>query len=400
MHIGRALRFASYPVVLAVGEPLWTHPFSDGHHLVGSARFPAWAAAYVVFVVAFHLGASTPESARVRRLCMLGVMTCATLTMTALLDCDFGALSLVILASQAALVLPRWHTAVFVAVQTAVLCYLVVKRMDWDESALSHVLGLAAAEIFAAVAVHLACHAAGTARDLARANAELRATRSLLEEATRAHERTRISRELHDVLGHDLAALGLQLEVATHVAPERAGAHVARAKEVSARLLRNVREVVRETREAPGADLGRALRALCDDVHGMAVHLEAPADLQLEDAQRGHCVLRCVQEIVTNAVKHSHAANLWITVGNADGAITIEARDDGDGAREVRAGYGLSGMRARLEEMGGWLRIASEPSRAFAVSARLPARGGASSSSGGSSQAARLRPFQTAKIAG
>ena len=61
MHVARALRFASYPVVLAVGEPLWTYPFSHDHHLVGSAGYPAWAAAYVVFVVAFHLGASAPE---------------------------------------------------------------------------------------------------------------------------------------------------------------------------------------------------------------------------------------------------------------------------------------------------------------------------------------------------
>jgi len=374
MHIARALRFASYPVVLAVGEPLWTRPFSYDHHLVGSAGFPVWASSYIVFVLAFHLSASIPEGARVLRLFMLGVMACATLTMTALLDCDFGALSLVVLASQAALVLPRRHTAVFVAAQTAVLWYLVVKRADWSEFALSHVVGLAAAQIFAAVAVHLARRAAETARELEHANAELRATRSLLEEATRAHERTRISRELHDVLGHDLAALGLQLEVATHAPPERTGAHVAKAKEVTARLLRNVREVVRETREARGADLGRTLRALCDEVQGMAVHLEMPADLQLEDAARGHCLLRCVQEIVTNALKHAHAANLWITMSNADGAIAIEARDDGHGARDLRAGYGLSGMRARLEEMGGWLHIASEPSRAFAVSARIPAR--------------------------
>ncbi len=378
MHIARALPLASYPLVFAVGEPLWTYPFSYDHHLVGSARFPAWAAAYVIFAVAFHLSASTPESARVRRLCMLGIMTCATLTMTALLACDFGALSLVVLASQAALALPRRYTAVFVAAQTAVLCCLIVQRSDWSEYALSHVVGIAAAAIFAAVAVHLARHAAGAVQDLAHANAELRATRSLLEETSRAHERTRISRELHDVLGHDLAALGLQLEVATHVPPERAGAHVAKAKEVSARLLRNVREVVRETREASGADLGRALRALCDDVQGMAVHLEMPTDLHLGDAARGHCLLRCVQEIVTNALKHSHAANLWITMGKDDSAITIEARDDGKGARELRPGYGLSGMRARLEQMGGWLRIASGPSRAFAVSARLPAKGAAS----------------------
>jgi signal transduction histidine kinase len=250
--------------------------------------------------------------------------------------------------------------------------------MHFLDAGLSHLLGLIAADIFAAVAVQLARHAAETAKDLAHANAELRATRSLLEETSRAHERTRISRELHDVLGHDLAALGLQLEVATHVPPERARAYVAKAQEVSARLLRNVREVVGATRDAPGADLGCALRTLVDGVPGMAVHLAMPDDLHVDEAARGHCLLRCVQEIVTNALKHSRAANLWITIGVADDAITLEARDDGRCAREVRAGYGLSGMRARLEEMGGWLRVGPEPSRAFAVSASLPARGGAS----------------------
>jgi signal transduction histidine kinase len=379
MHIARALRFAGYPVVFAVGEPLWTHPFSDGHHLVGSARFPAWAAAYLVFVVAFHLSASTPEGARVRRLCMLGVMTCATLTMTALLDCDFGALSLVVLASQAALVLPRRHTAVFVAVQTAVLSCLVVKGMDWNDGAFSHVVGLVAAEISAAVAVHLARHAAETALDLAHANAELRSTRSLLEETSRAHERTRISRELHDVLGHDLTALGLQLEVATHLPPDRAAPHVATAQEVTARLLRNVREVAMELRDGPALDLVQAIHALVGAAPGLVVHLAMPDHLTIADAARGHCILRCAQEIVTNALRHARAQNLWMTIAVEGGAITLEAYDDGRGATEVRAGQGLAGMRSRLEELGGRLYIAvGDPARAFAVSARLPTKDAAS----------------------
>jgi signal transduction histidine kinase len=114
-------------------------------------------------------------------------------------------------------------------------------------------------------------------------------------------------------------------------------------------------------------------------VPGLEVHLEMPEHLHLEDGARGQCVLRCVQEIVTNALKHSGAKNLWITIAVADGAITLDAKDDGCGASEVRAGNGLSGMRARLEEMGGWLRVAAEPSRAFAVSAWLPATKGSAS---------------------
>jgi signal transduction histidine kinase len=80
-----------------------------------------------------------------------------------------------------------------------------------------------------------------------------------------------------------------------------------------------------------------------------------------------------VQEIVTNALRHSSAKNLWIAITEERGTITIDARDDGRGAALVHVGHGLSGMRARLEEMGGWLSVAGGPSRAFHVSASLPA---------------------------
>ena len=379
MHIARALRFAGYPLVLAVGEPLWMRPFSSDHHIVGTTGFPAWAAAYMVFAVSFHVSASVPESARVRRLCMLGLMTLATLTMATLITCPLGALSLVVLASQAALVLSRRQTAVFVATETLVL-YAVTAAPEWGEGALSHLLGLVAAEMFAAIAVHLARHAAETAHDLGLANAELRGARSLLEETSRANERGRLARELHDVLGHDLTALGLQLEVATHLPPDRAALHVATAQEVTARLLRNVREVAMELRDGPAIDLVQALQALARGAApGLAVHLAKPDDLRVVDGARGHCILRCTQEIVTNALRHARAQNLWITIAVDAGSITLEAHDDGRGATEVRAGQGLAGMRARLEELGGRLSIGvSVPGSAFAVSAWLPTRDAAS----------------------
>ena len=59
-----------------------------------------------------------------------------------------------------------------------------------------------------------------------RLNAELRATRALLAESARVNERTRISRELHDLLGHHLTALSLNLEVAGHLSEGRAQEHV------------------------------------------------------------------------------------------------------------------------------------------------------------------------------
>jgi signal transduction histidine kinase len=207
-------------------------------------------------------------------------------------------------------------------------------------------------------------------RSLARANAELRATRALLEAASREQERTRIARELHDVLGHDLTALGLQLEIASHVPQDQAAVHLDKARDVSARLLRNVREVVSAMRLTDGTGLRRALDTLVEAVPNLTVHLDVPADLRVEDAARAHCVLRCVQEIITNALRHAKAKNLWIAIGHADGAVTVDAHDDGCGAEVLAAGGGLSGMRDRIEELGGALRVAPAPS--FAVRAMLP----------------------------
>jgi signal transduction histidine kinase len=371
MRIARALRFIGYVLVAVVGVSAWWDrpPFLTPNYL-------GWLAAYVVFAFAFHVSASAPEAAHARRLVALGLVPPAIFMMAELLPCQIGTLSLVAAASQAALVLSHRQTAGFIAVQTSVLGYLLLRHEGLEEG-VSRLITLLAAQSFAAVAVHLARREAEAARELAQTNAELRATRSLLEEASRVHERTRIARELHDVLGHDLTALGLQLEVATHVTPERAGVHVAKAQEVSARLLRNVRDVVGAMRETAGPDLATALRALAEGIPGMAVHLDMPAELPIEDGARAQCILRCVQEIITNALRHSRATNLWIAITVEDGAISLDARDDGCGAEEVRAGHGLTGMRARLEELGGRLRVAAEPARAFAVSAWLPAKGSA-----------------------
>jgi signal transduction histidine kinase len=231
-------------------------------------------------------------------------------------------------------------------------------------------LALIAAQAFAIAAVRAADRAGRMARELVRFNADLRAMRELLDQTARAHERVRISRELHDVLGHDLTALGLQLEIAANVPGERAAVHLAKASEVSARLLRDVRGVVGALRDEP-TDLGPALRTLADGAPGLAVHLDMPDALHVGDPARGHCLLRCVQEIITNALRHSQAENLWITIASEAGATRLDARDDGRGARELRAGFGLTGMQARLEEMGGWLRVdGARP--AFEVSAWLP----------------------------
>lgn len=82
-------------------------------------------------------------------------------------------------------------------------------------------------------------------------------------------------------------------------------------------------------------------------------------------------------EIVTNAIRHAHAANLWIELTRVNGALTLVARDDGRGTQQIRPGHGLTGMRERLEIVGGRLEIHSEPAQGFRVQASIPLNGGA-----------------------
>jgi signal transduction histidine kinase len=331
-----------------------------------------WLSAFAVFAIAFHIGASAAPTARVRRLAALSGATIGVLAMGAVLPCHFGALSLVAVGSQAALVLSPRQTAAWLAAQTAGVGFFLW-RSEAAEDCIAALIGLIGFQAFAVVAVYIARRETEARQALACVNAELRATRELLAEASRVHERTRIARDLHDVLGHDLTALGLQLEIATHVARDQVPAHLAKARDVNARLLGNVREVVGAMRAPCGTDLAPPLRALVADLPALTVHLALPDALVIDDAARAQCVLRIVQEIVTNTLRHARADNLWITVAQRDGGIAIDARDDGRGANVVADGHGLSGMRARLEELGGFLRIAPAPS--FNLSAQLPLGG-------------------------
>jgi len=211
-----------------------------------------------------------------------------------------------------------------------------------------------------------------------RLNSELRATRTLLAESSRLGERMRISRELHDLIGHHLTALSLNLEVASHLVQGQAQDHVRQAQSVAKLLLGDVREVVSQLRDEDSIDLTQALQSLTEGVPGLAIHLELPPRFSVDDPKRAQVLLRCAQEIITNTVRHAGARNLWLRFErNGDRQMAIHARDDGHGASQLKQGNGLSGMRERLAQYGGRLDIVTAKDQGFALDAWLPLEGAA-----------------------
>jgi signal transduction histidine kinase len=96
--------------------------------------------------------------------------------------------------------------------------------------------------------------------------------------------------------------------------------------------------------------------------------------LNVEDPERAHVLLRCTQEIITNAVRHAGARNLWIRVHREDGQVVIVAHDDGIGGEvdEILPGNGLRGMRERLVQYGGALEVSMRRGEGFRLRASLP----------------------------
>jgi signal transduction histidine kinase len=231
-------------------------------------------------------------------------------------------------------------------------------------------------ELFAVSAAHLARSEARARESLSKANAELRVTHALLAESTRMAERLRISRDLHDVLGHNLTSMAVHLDVASRLAQGACVAHVRCARQLAGTLLGEVRDVVGQIRVQP-VDLRATLQCLTQGLAGVRVNLSIQSDLTAIDPARADAVLRCVQQLITNTLRHARARELLIEIRQTiDGCVFIAARDDGQGG-EIVEGHGLAGMRERFEFLGGALSVTSAPGQGCSIQGHLPAIGAA-----------------------
>ena len=372
------LRLAALGTWLAVGLPIALRLLKPETRAGAPAAVAAWLFFGLCFFVLERCG---PDLSRRRALALLAGQTAAAVALAATDGSGLQVALLVMIAASLLEVVPWPVALIWVAGQTAVSAAALV----WRGAPLLTAIVVAGAmlgfQAFALGVVHLAHSEARARAELARLNEELRAAQARLSENARLAERLRIARELHDVLGHHLTALSLNLEIAGHVSADRAAPHVATAHGLTRLLLAEVRDVVSALREDAPVDLADTLRALAASVPAPAVHLRLPDALgaAVIGPEAAHACLRCVQEIVTNAVRHAQAKNLWIDVEAEAGELRVRARDDGRGAAEVRPGNGLRGMRERLERAGGRLEVSAADGQGFALTAVWPlaARGAA-----------------------
>jgi len=303
----------------------------------------------------------------------LGLMTLAALACTWFTMGGVGGILLMVVASLLPWVAQPRIGISWMAVQNALVTLLVLRNPEVSPIA-AIVLGATFMGLgFFAYIASMATQQLSEARDeLRRVNSELRATQSLLTDNTRIAERVRISRELHDLVGHHLTALTLNLEVATHLIEGKALEHVHQARSVARLLLSDVREVVSEMRSDDAVNLAKALQKLVEGVPQPEIHLQIPPGFSVTDANRAQVLLRCAQEVITNAVRHAQAKNLWLILEVKNDELHLTAKDDGLGMSKAHIGNGLRGMRERLRQLGGGLELDTALGDGFSLHAYLP----------------------------
>ncbi len=329
---------------------------------------PWWWVAYAAGLLVFAALTTERVGRVLAHALLVALFVAVVLTYLLAPDYALSAVPMVVFVATAAWVWPVWVTLGLIAIQTVVLVVASLVRADEAQFGIAVAVMYAVFQLFALLMVETSLRERRMREELAAANAELAQAHSRLAEASKDEERLRISRDLHDLVGHQLSALVVNLEVASHLADGPAGDPVGRSRAIAKDLLTDVRQVVGQLRE-PRASLRDALADMAVAVPTPEVALDVRGDLEQLSDQEAEVVLRWVQEVITNAMRHAEAEHLWVTVSCDAGELRLTARDDGRGAATVTMGHGLTGMRERVTGLGG--ELSWDGTDGFRVEARL-----------------------------
>ncbi len=378
----RVLRYTGLFTYLCVSLPLWPGNWSLAQVSAwwSNPTLSGWIISYLLYGLAYVLltqpSRIDPSGSRrpVTKILLMVTITVSAVAVGWFSQSGLSAMLMLVIA----VVLP-WHIPVTAGLvwllgENLLLIPVIASYPGWTVgTAILQVCMYMGLSALVFITSTVATQQAEEREAQRRLNSELRATRALLAESTRIAERMRIARELHDLIGHHLTALSLNLEVASHLANDKAAEHVRKAQATAKHLLSDVREAVSELRQDDAIDLTQALRSLIEGVPGLDVHVQTPPRFSVEDPRRAQVLLRCAQEIITNTARHAGARNLWLHFAYAeDGMLGLHARDDGRGAANYTPGNGMSGMRERLAEFGGSVMVDTGAMQGFALTVRLP----------------------------
>ena len=349
---------------------------------------PAWevvvlvaaAAAYLVvgtygFTICRHSGSVLAASAYfVVQLLLASVLI--------LLRGSTGELSLILLplAGQSALVLPlRGMIPVCVLIYVTLAMPLILRSRWVDAVAVALIYGTAI--VFVVVFTRVAASEREARTALAEANQLLRDHASQVEELATTKERNRLAREIHDSLGHYLTVVNVQIGAARAILEQdrpRALDHLSKAQALTQEGLAEVRHSVAALRASPteSRPLPEALAKLAEqwNTAGLRTRFVMAGTIRPLTPQVNLTLYRAAQEALTNVGKHAQATSVDLHLDYRDErSVQLRVKDDGVGSDNSEGGFGLLGVRERVQQLSGAVRVSTNTGEGFALEVELPA---------------------------
>ena len=223
--------------------------------------------------------------------------------------------------------------------------------------------------------------------ELEVAHIKLQAYTEQVAELAAAEERNRLARDIHDSLGHYLAAVNIQLEKALlyqQRSPEETTQAIRDAKQAAADALRDVRRSVRALRDSDERfSLTASLEKLVHDVNGdsFKINLAISGDEAAYPRSTLTALYRAAQEGLTNIQKHAHAKQVDLTIDLGEQEAHLVLQDDGQGFDPKilhqpkslpQLGFGLRGIQERLDLVRGQLTLQSKPRKGTVLAVVVP----------------------------
>ena len=295
-----------------------------------------------------------------------------------------GELSFILLplAGQSALLLPmHWMIAVCALIYLLLVMPLIMvsRWVDAVIVALAYGVGV----IFVVVFTRIAASEREARASLSEANRQLREHAAQVEELAVTKERNRLAREIHDSLGHYLTVVNVQIGAAQAMFSQdskRALDHLSKAQTLTQEGLAEVRRSVAALRASPteSRPLAEAVGELVDqwNATGLKTTLTVLGTLRQLTPQADLTLYRAAQEALTNVSKHASANRVDLILNYVNPESVLLAVQDngvgGAGADELNTGFGLLGVRERVQLLGGEVRIHTGRNDGFKLEVELP----------------------------
>jgi signal transduction histidine kinase len=199
-----------------------------------------------------------------------------------------------------------------------------------------------------------------------------------VEELALVSERNRISRDIHDNLGHSLTSLSIQLELTAKLLEqaqqEEAKQSLALSRDLASRSLTDVRKAIHSIAEGQ-ISISSATNELTQRI---AKQQKVTFDVEIDESKiptsLRHNLFFIIKECLTNIQKHANASKVEIALGNCENSASLKIHDNGGGflVSAPVEGFGLKGMKERIKSLGGTFKIESHPGKGTLIEIEVP----------------------------